>query len=349
MQTQCSTAQFAFARVEGRPVVASLDGGAITSDAGAVLLKATDRAIGLLDRFAGCFVDRRRGDLIEHDVRTLVGQRVFGIALGYEDLNDHDHLRHDPIMAVLAGKLEARLHSDNQDERRATIKVRPAHPDCRATAEMLSRPSSVSSTIRSLSAEDQRRRRPPTGEGSRKDLTRQDSGAGRPDAPQARKHVFLPFDGRVVCIDLVAFSLDLTKLRLHRAEAGIFAFEFAAKPIGQRVPFSRSERREVNAGTPEFGVDAANALREQQPLDAIDVAGPFPHKALTFAVGPTGILLGYAGHPDDGADVTLAPVDCDHGPQKGQRVDPVGLDPARPAIDLKACRVENMADDAVPR
>ena len=108
MQTQCRTAKFAFARVEGRPVVASFDGGAITSDAGAVLLKAADRAIGLLDRFAGCFVDRRRGDLIEHDVRTLVSQRVFGIALGYEDLNDHDHLRHDPIMAVLAGKLEAR-------------------------------------------------------------------------------------------------------------------------------------------------------------------------------------------------------------------------------------------------
>ena len=108
MPTQCSSGRFEFARVEGRAVVASFDGGAITSDAGGVLLEATDRAIGLLDRFAACFVDRRRGDLIEHDVRTLVGQRVFGIALGYEDLNDHDQLRHDPIMAVLAGKLEAR-------------------------------------------------------------------------------------------------------------------------------------------------------------------------------------------------------------------------------------------------
>ena len=107
MPTQCSAAQFEFARVEGRAVVASFDGGAITADAGGVLLKATDRAIGLLDRFAACFVDRRRGDLIKHAVRTLVGQRVFGIGLGYEDLNDHDHLRHDPIMAVLAGKLEA--------------------------------------------------------------------------------------------------------------------------------------------------------------------------------------------------------------------------------------------------
>ena len=60
------------------------------------------------NRFAGCFVDYRSAELIEHEVRTLVGQRIFAIALGYEDLNDHDHLRHDPVMALLAGKLEAR-------------------------------------------------------------------------------------------------------------------------------------------------------------------------------------------------------------------------------------------------
>jgi hypothetical protein len=99
---------FGFARVEGRAVVASFDGGAITSDAGALLLGATDRAIGLVDRFASCFSDSRSAVLIEHQVRTLVGQRVFGLALGYEDLNDHDTLRHDPMMAVLAGKLAAR-------------------------------------------------------------------------------------------------------------------------------------------------------------------------------------------------------------------------------------------------
>lgn len=80
----------------------------MTSDAGALLLGATDRAIRLVDRFAGCFTDARDAGLIEHEVRTLVGQRVFGLALGYEDLNDHDQLRHDPLMAVLAGKLKAR-------------------------------------------------------------------------------------------------------------------------------------------------------------------------------------------------------------------------------------------------
>jgi hypothetical protein len=69
---------------------------------------ATDRAIRMTERFAACFHDVRRHDLIEHEVVTLIGQRVFGIALGYEDLNDHDELRHDPMMAVLAGKLAAR-------------------------------------------------------------------------------------------------------------------------------------------------------------------------------------------------------------------------------------------------
>jgi hypothetical protein len=97
-----------FAAVEGRVVVADFDGGAISSDAGALLLGATDQALGLVDRLAGCFRDQRRPELIEHSVATLIGQRVFGLALGYEDLNDHDELRHDPVMAVLAGKLTAR-------------------------------------------------------------------------------------------------------------------------------------------------------------------------------------------------------------------------------------------------
>lgn len=108
MQTECISERFGFARVEGRDVVAAFDGGRITTDAGALLLGAADRAIGLIDRFAGCFTDRRCQALIEHEVSTLVGQRVFGIALGYEDLNDHDRLRHDPLLGVLAGKLTAR-------------------------------------------------------------------------------------------------------------------------------------------------------------------------------------------------------------------------------------------------
>jgi hypothetical protein len=108
MQTECSADLFGFTAVDGRAVVAGFDGGKMTSDAGAMLLGATDRAIGLIERFAGCFKDHRAADLIEHTVPTLVGQRVFGMALGYEDLIDHDELRHDPVMAMLAGKLEAK-------------------------------------------------------------------------------------------------------------------------------------------------------------------------------------------------------------------------------------------------
>jgi hypothetical protein len=107
MPTECSPTLFEFASVESRRVVAGFDGGAITSNAGALLLGATDRAIGLVRRFAACFRDARAPERIEHEVATLVGQRVFGMALGHEDLVDHDHLRHDPVLAVLAGKLEA--------------------------------------------------------------------------------------------------------------------------------------------------------------------------------------------------------------------------------------------------
>jgi len=105
MQTECSTERFDFGEVEGRAVEAAFDAGLVTSDAGALLLGATDRAIGMMGRFAACFHDERRAHLIEHEISTLVGQRVFAIALGYEDLNDHDELRYDPLMAVLAGKL----------------------------------------------------------------------------------------------------------------------------------------------------------------------------------------------------------------------------------------------------
>src|SRR3954447_11625424 len=107
MPTECNLALFDFPAAEGRQVVAAFDGGAITSDAGALLLGETDRAIRLTERFTACFSDTRAVELVEHQVATLVTQRVVGIALGYEDLNDHDELRHDPVLAVLAGKLAA--------------------------------------------------------------------------------------------------------------------------------------------------------------------------------------------------------------------------------------------------
>ncbi len=107
MPPECSAERLDFGTVDGRAVEAAFDAGLVTSDAGALLLGAADRAIDLVRRFASCFHDERRREYVEHEVATLVGQRVFAIALGYEDLNDHDELRHDPMMAVLAGKLAA--------------------------------------------------------------------------------------------------------------------------------------------------------------------------------------------------------------------------------------------------
>lgn len=107
MPTECIADLFGFAPAEGRAVVAAFDGGRVTSDAGALLLSRTDRAIGLVGRFASCFGDARSAGLVEHAVSSMVMQRVFGIALGYEDLLDHDTLRHDPVLAACAGKLSA--------------------------------------------------------------------------------------------------------------------------------------------------------------------------------------------------------------------------------------------------
>src|ERR1700736_4108777 len=106
MPTECSAKEMGFGSAGGRRVVADFDGGVVSSDAGALLLGETDKAIGLIDRFAACFRDARNPDYVRHEVKTLVAQRVFGLALGYEDLNDHDELRGDPVLGVLLGKLD---------------------------------------------------------------------------------------------------------------------------------------------------------------------------------------------------------------------------------------------------
>src|SRR6202166_5231562 len=112
MQTECSAKLFEFEAVDRRAVVAGFDGGDITSNAGGLLLGQVDRGLGLVRRFAGCFTDRRDPRYVEHQLETLVGQRIFGLVLGYEDLNDHDELRKDPTFGVLAGKLHPVLRSD---------------------------------------------------------------------------------------------------------------------------------------------------------------------------------------------------------------------------------------------
>jgi len=104
--TECTQSDFEFASHFRREVVARFDGGAITSDGGAPLLRETNRRLKLLERFGQCFLDRRDPSRVQHTVQEMVAQRVYGLALGYEDLNDHDELRQDPLMRMMAGKPE---------------------------------------------------------------------------------------------------------------------------------------------------------------------------------------------------------------------------------------------------
>ncbi len=121
MSTECTQTSFIFEPHGRRDVVARFDGGAITSDAGALLLRQVDQRLNLLPRLAACFHDRRDPQRIEHSVEQFISQRVYALALGYEDLNDHHELRRDPLLALLAGKtdLEGRERKREQDRGKA--------------------------------------------------------------------------------------------------------------------------------------------------------------------------------------------------------------------------------------
>jgi len=104
--TECNQSSFGFEACGSRDIVARFDGGTISSDGGSLLLRETDKRLNLLARLAGCFLDARNQDLVEHSVLEMVSQRVYGLALGYEDLNDHEQLRTDPLFAILSGRQE---------------------------------------------------------------------------------------------------------------------------------------------------------------------------------------------------------------------------------------------------
>ena len=108
MTTECSQFAFGFHPLKRLEIRAQFDGGAISSDGGGLLLREVEKRIGILHQFASCFTDYRNPDLIEHTVEELVAQRVYGLALGYEDLNDHEELRNDPLLAVLVEKADPR-------------------------------------------------------------------------------------------------------------------------------------------------------------------------------------------------------------------------------------------------
>src|SRR5580704_7078667 len=104
--TECNQSSFGFEACGRRDIVARFDGGTISSDGGALLLRQTDKRLNLLPRLATCFLDGRNQDQVEHSILEMLSQRIYGLALGYEDINDHEQLRADPVFGILAGREE---------------------------------------------------------------------------------------------------------------------------------------------------------------------------------------------------------------------------------------------------
>src|ERR1035441_4684922 len=104
--TECNQESFSFTAHFSRHVQSEFTAGRVSSDGGALLLRETDRRINLLGRLAGCFSDGRSPWLVTHQLSEMLAQRIYGLALGYEDLNDHEQLRNDPLLGVLAGKAD---------------------------------------------------------------------------------------------------------------------------------------------------------------------------------------------------------------------------------------------------
>jgi hypothetical protein len=104
--TECNQSSFEFADSGKREIVARFDGGTISTDGGAFLLRQTDQQLKLLPRLAECFLDGRNQSMVEHSILEMLSQRIYGLALGYEDLNDHEQLRNDPVFGVLAGRVD---------------------------------------------------------------------------------------------------------------------------------------------------------------------------------------------------------------------------------------------------
>jgi len=105
-----------FQNLGNREVIAQFDGGKISSDGGGILLREVEKLTNIIEGFSACFTDYRAPERVEHTVEELVSQRVYGIALGYEDVNDHEILRYDPLLASLVGKADP-MGSDRKRER----------------------------------------------------------------------------------------------------------------------------------------------------------------------------------------------------------------------------------------
>ena len=116
MTTECFTEQIQFQDLGQRNVVSDFSAGMVSSDAGGLLLREVNKSRQLLEKFSNCFTDYRDQNLIEHSVLELISQRVYGIALGYEDINDHETLKKDPLLATIVGKVDP-TGQDRRNER----------------------------------------------------------------------------------------------------------------------------------------------------------------------------------------------------------------------------------------
>ena len=127
MKTECTPVQMEFQGLGQRKVQAAFDGGYVSSDGGALLLRETDARLNLCERFAGCFSDYRDGRFVEHPLPALIRQRVLGLCLGYEDLNDHDTLSLDPLLAVACGNRDPQGQSRSNRAAREAGRALAAH------------------------------------------------------------------------------------------------------------------------------------------------------------------------------------------------------------------------------
>lgn len=124
--TECRAEQLEFQPLKARKVIARFDGGEITSDGGLLLLREAAHRTRLLERFCACFVDHRSPLLIKHELEELVSQRIYALACGYEDLNDHDTLRNDPLLGAVVGKSEEEVIASKSTLNRLELTERDA-------------------------------------------------------------------------------------------------------------------------------------------------------------------------------------------------------------------------------
>ena len=104
-QTECTSTSYDFGRVSQRKLVADFRGGDLSSDGGLLLIREIDNVYRISERLSECFTDHRAANRVQHELKTLVAQRLYGLVQGYEDVNDHDELRHDRLFGVVLGQL----------------------------------------------------------------------------------------------------------------------------------------------------------------------------------------------------------------------------------------------------